>query len=233
VVVLLAVALAGALLVLTWVMALRAQVERQTVLLRESEERFRHMAQHDALTGLVTRLVLQDRLTVALGGAARRQTGLALFMLDLDRFKDINDAFGHIAGDEVLRVTAERLLKAVRHTDTVARVGGDEFVVLLPDLTDPHIAEKMAANIVRALSTPISFAGQTIPVSASVGVCTSFAGAVDGEALLKSADAALYMAKEQGRNRFHVSTVPLRPPETDPAVGRIGPDLSAGSTQIE
>jgi diguanylate cyclase (GGDEF)-like protein len=94
------------------------------------------LALHDALTGLATRLLLRDRLDTAVDAARRRQTGLALLMVDLDKFKDINDTFGHHAGDEVLRVTADRLLAAVRKADTVARFGGDEFVVLLADLLD-------------------------------------------------------------------------------------------------
>ena len=133
--ILLGLLLTGTLAALAWV-ALRKRVWRQTILLRESEERFRHMALHDALTGLATRLLLRDRLDTAVDAARRRQTGLALLMVDLDKFKDINDTFGHHAGDEVLRVTADRLLAAVRKADTVARFGGDEFVVLLADLLD-------------------------------------------------------------------------------------------------
>jgi hypothetical protein len=136
VLILLGLLLTGTLAALAWVVALRKRVWRQTILLRESEERFRHMALHDALTGLATRLLLRDRLDTAVDAARRRQTGLALLMVDLDKFKDINDTFGHHAGDEVLRVTADRLLAAVRKADTVARFGGDEFVVLLADLLD-------------------------------------------------------------------------------------------------
>jgi diguanylate cyclase (GGDEF)-like protein len=177
----------------------------QTVLLRKSEERFRHMALHDALTGLATRLLLDDRLTAAWKSAKRHQTGLALLMVDIDKFKEINDSFGHQAGDEVLRVTAGRLMQAVRISDTVARIGGDEFVVLLVDMHDPQMAERIAAKIVKSLAQPVPFAGREIPVSVSVGVDTSDAGGLDEEALLKSADDALYQAKAKGRNCFYVS----------------------------
>jgi diguanylate cyclase (GGDEF)-like protein len=199
---LLAVAILITLVVLGWVMSLKRQVARQTVLLRESEQRFRHMALHDALTGLATRLLLQDRLNTAVVTANRHQAGLTLLMLDLDNFKYINDSLGHRAGDEVLRVTAARLLEVVRKSDTVARMGGDEFIVLLPDLSDPESAERIAAIIVEALAVPITFEGNLVRISASVGVCSAPAGLLDAETLLKCADAALYHAKASGRNRF-------------------------------
>jgi len=204
--VLLALALAATLVVLGWVMVLRRRVEEQTILLRKSEENFRHMALHDALTGLATRLLLQDRLEAAIEAARRHKTGLALLMVDLDKFKGINDTFGHHAGDEVLRVTAIRLLEAVRKSDTVARMGGDEFVILLTDLHDPQIAERIASNIVDTLAVPIPFAGLELPVSVSVGVCSASLDELDAEALMRCADAALYQAKTSGRNRFQVFT---------------------------
>jgi diguanylate cyclase (GGDEF)-like protein len=194
---LLALALCGTLVVLAWVMVLRKRI-------RESEERFRHMAQHDALTGLATRLLLEDRLNVALECAKRHHAGLVLLMLDIDHFKQINDTLGHHAGDEVLRVTAQRLLDAVRKSDTVARLGGDEFVVLLPELGDAEIAASLAAKIITALALPVAFAGRTMSVTVSIGVCASQAGELDADTLLKNVDAALYGAKAQGRNCFVV-----------------------------
>ena len=202
----LALALIVTLVVLGWVMVLRKRVEEQAILLRKSEERFRHMALHDALTGLATRLLLRDRLNTAVDAANRHKTGLALLMVDLDRFKETNDTFGHAAGDEVLRVTAVRLLEAVRKIDTVARIGGDEFVLLLTDLHDPQIAERIAANIVKALAVPIRFEDDEVPVTVSVGVCAALAGELDREALFRCADAALYQAKANGRNRYQVFT---------------------------
>jgi diguanylate cyclase (GGDEF)-like protein len=208
---LLAVAMVGTMVVLAWVVALRKQVAQQTALLRkqaemlrESEELFRHMALHDALTGLATRLLLQDRLSLALESAKRHRTGLALLIVDLDRFKEVNDTYGHPAGDEVLRVTAGRLLNAVRSEDTVARLGGDEFVVLLADLGDLRAAERVAANIVRMLAVPIPFAGDEVPVSVSVGVFVAAGVGLDADTLLRHADEALYQAKARGRNCFHI-----------------------------
>lgn len=200
----LSLALAGALGVLGWAVVLRSRVEQQAILLRESEGRFRHMALHDALTGLATRLLLYDRLGVALEHAKRRRTALAVLMVDLDRFKAVNDTYGHQAGDEVLRVAAKRLLLTVRKEDTVARLGGDEFVVLLPDLTDPRAAEAVAEKIVETLAVPVPVHGLNVPVSVSVGVCSAVAEEIDVDALLRNADAALYRAKEHGRNCFQV-----------------------------
>jgi diguanylate cyclase (GGDEF)-like protein len=202
--VLLAIALVAAISVLAWVIVLRRRVEQQTFLLRESEERFRHMALHDALTGLATRLLLDDRLTAAVEAAKRHKTGLAVLMVDIDRFKQTNDNYGHQAGDEVLRMTAHRLLRAVRKSDTVARMGGDEFIVLLSDQRNPRMAEEIAANIVAVLAGAVLFAGGEVPVSASVGVCTAFGADLDVDFLLKNADAALYQAKANGRNCYYI-----------------------------
>lgn len=202
--VLLGLALTVTLCVLGWVVILRKRVQVQAVQLRESEERFRHLAQHDTLTGLASRLVLEDRLRDALESVRRHQTGLAMLMVDLDKFKDINDTFGHPAGDEVLRVTAQRLLEAVRTTDTVVRLGGDEFVILLPEVRDPSAAELVASTVVSSLSRPVRLAGTEVPVSVSVGIGTAFAGELDTETLMQHADAALYRAKNRGRNCFEV-----------------------------
>jgi len=206
--VLVALALAGTLVVLAWVIVLRKRI-------RDSEERFRHMALHDALTGLATRLLLQDRLDVALESARRHGTGLAVLMVDLDRFKEINDTFGHQAGDEVLRVTAARVLQIVRKADTVARLGGDEFVVLLAELTDPQAAERIAEKIVEALTVPIPFAGRAVPVTVSVGVCLAATEELDADVLLRNADAALYHAKASGRNRYQVFNLEIASAPTD------------------
>ena len=208
---LLALALSVTLVVLGWAVILRRRVEHQAVLLRASESEFRHMALHDALTGLATRVLLQDRLNVALESARRRHSSVAVLMVDLDRFKEVNDTFGHLAGDEVLRVSAMRILEAVRREDTVARIGGDEFVVLLPDLANGRAAEMVAAKIVKKLAMPIVIDGREIPVAASVGVCAAAATEFDEDALLRNADAALYRAKEHGRNCFRVFSVdPVR-----------------------
>lgn len=190
--------------VIGWVVVLRKRVEHQTKIIRESEERFHHMAQHDGLTGLPTRGVLHERLRIALQKLHHSGTGLALLMLDLDDFKHVNDTLGHDGGDETLRVMSRRIQETIRLTDLVARMGGDEFIILLEDLSEAKQAEAVAAKIVTALSVPIPIRHQEVPVSVSVGVCAIFDGSVDPEALLKSVDLAMYQAKEQGRNRFKV-----------------------------
>jgi diguanylate cyclase (GGDEF)-like protein len=205
-VLLLALALTGTLGVLAWVAVLRRRVEHQANLLRESEALFRHLALHDSLTGLATRLLLHDRLNVAAERARRHHVGLALMMVDLDSFKEINDTYGHPAGDEVLRVTATRLLRAVRTEDTVARLGGDEFVVLLADLTDPQVVKKIAAKIVGSFAVRIPFEGLEMSVSGSVGVCTASTAELDLDALFRIADVALYRAKARGRGCFEIFT---------------------------
>jgi diguanylate cyclase (GGDEF)-like protein len=225
---LLAVVVAGTMAVLAWVVALRRRVAKQTALLRESEERFRHMALHDALTGLATRLLLQDRLDVALASARRHRTRLGVLMVDLDRFKEINDTYGHQAGDEVLRVTASRLQNAVRNEDTVSRVGGDEFVVLLPDLSDPEAAERIAALIVGTLAVPVSLASQKVPVSVSVGVCTGSGEDLDADELMRCADNALYRAKANGRDCYAVESDGLAPAQAEGVLpeGRAGASIA-------
>lgn len=192
--------------VLGWVIVLRKRVEQQTKVIRESEERFRHMAQHDGLTGLPTRVVLHDRLRIALDRAKRFRTRMALLMLDLDNFKQVNDSLGHDGGDQTLCIMASRMAAAIRSTDTVARMGGDEFVILLDDLTDAGQAEMIAAKIVAALSVPLQIGKLEVPVSVSVGVCEISDGMTDADLLLKSVDIAMYHAKAKGRNCFQVFT---------------------------
>ena len=193
-----------AIAVLGWVVVLRRRVYQQTKMLRESEERFRHMAQHDALTGLPTRMLLHDRLQMALERSRRFKTLLAVLMIDLDNFKHVNDSFGHDAGDQTLRTTAERILEAIRGSDTAARMGGDEFIVLLSDIADAQEAELIADRIRTSLSRPIRATDCEIPISASIGVCTVSEGNIDAAMLLKKVDVAMYHAKARGRNCFEV-----------------------------
>jgi len=190
-------------------------VAQQTKLLRSSEERFRHLALHDDLTGLATRLLFNDRLGVALESNRRHPSGLAMLMVDVDHFKAINDTLGHQAGDKVLRVTAERLQRAVRREDTVARLGGDEFVVLLPDLNDLGAAVRIADLLVGMLASPVPVGDIEVPVSVSIGVCAVSDLEMDADLLIKNADTALYQAKAAGRNRFALYK-PAQPQPVDP-----------------
>ena len=198
-----------AVAVLCWVFVLRRRVNQQTKMLRQSEEQFRHMAQHDALTGLPTRLLLHDRMEMALERMKRYKSFSAVLMLDLDNFKKVNDSFGHHAGDLALRTTAHRILETIRKTDTAARMGGDEFVVLLTDLKEVSEAEAIAQKIMVALARPVTFQDHQFSISASIGVCPVEDAAMDPESLLKQVDAAMYHAKSQGRNRCQVFTSDL------------------------
>ena len=208
---LLAVAVAASV----WVFVLRRRVEQQTRELRESRELYRHMAHHDALTGLATRTLLRDRLENALERARRFGKTSALLMLDLDRFKEINDYYGHGTGDQVLQVTAERIRAAIRKTDSIARLGGDEFIILLNDLADGEQVELIAAKIVSALAVPIWIGKFEVPVSVSVGVCTLADGSVGADLLLRRVDIAMYRAKARGRNCFQLFTSDMS--DSDPA----------------
>ncbi len=171
---------------------------------RKMLDRVTHLATHDQLTGLAGRTLLQDRTSQAVELARRYGTKVAVFMIDLDYFKRINDSLGHSAGDQILLETAARLQRTVRGSDTVARVGGDEFVVMMPDITSLVNVEQCAANLVQKLSPEIMVDGQLIQVSGSVGVCVYPDFALDARHLLKRADAAMYAAKQNGRSQYQI-----------------------------
>ncbi len=167
---------------------------------REEEARF--LAYHDTLTGLPNRRLLDDRLRQAVLLAQRRDTRVALMVVDLDRFKQVNDALGHRAGDAVLREAAHRIAGCLRKADTLARHGGDEFVVVIPDLQLDSDCQVVAEKILRALEPPFRVDGRDFSIGASIGVSLYPADAADGEALLRNADVAMYSAKQLGRNNY-------------------------------
>jgi diguanylate cyclase (GGDEF)-like protein/PAS domain S-box-containing protein len=163
-----------------------------------------HLATHDQLTGLAGRALLQDKTVQAVELARRYGTKVAVFVIDLDHFKRINDSLGHVAGDQLLIEAARRLSRSVRSTDVVARVGGDEFVVVMPDITTVEDVEQCAANLVARLAPEISIEEHLVQLTASVGVCIYPDFAADAKHLLKRADSAMYVAKENGRNQYQV-----------------------------
>lgn len=167
---------------------------------RRIEKKIAHMASHDALTGLANRTHLIERLNKALAKLAARGGGLAVHFIDLDRFKDVNDNFGHDGGDVVLKTFAERLRAMTRGNDEVGRLGGDEFVVLQTDIDGAADAEDFASRIAAALNTPVKFNSYEIQATVSVGFALSPADGDSPERLLKCADLALYRAKADGRN---------------------------------
>ena len=169
---------------------------------KRSEEHTRHLAEHDFLTDLPNRVLLLDRLSLALSAARRKASMLAILFLDLDRFKHINDTLGHQVGDGLLKEVAARLLKCVRKVDTVSRQGGDEFVIILADIGDIDHAAHVAAAIRQAICQPYTIGEHQLHVSTSIGVSIFPSDGEDIDTLVKNADIAMYHAKQGGRNNF-------------------------------
>jgi len=169
---------------------------------KAAEQQLRQRAEFDALTGLPNRGLFNDRLEDAIERARRSGKTLALLFLDIDHFKGVNDSRGHGAGDALLRIVAERLLATVRGVDTVARLAGDEFTVILEGLTEPADAEVVAMKMVEALRPPMRIGDDLVSVSTSVGLAVLAATDVDAASLLARADEALYEAKRAGRDRY-------------------------------
>ncbi len=165
-----------------------------------AEQRIQRVAHHDSLTGLPNRLLFNDRLAQSIRLARRDKRGFALLFLDLNKFKLVNDTLGHDAGDELLQQVAARLRRELRDSDTVARVGGDEFTVILPDVGKPEDVEAVARKIVAALSAPIRLErkGRSVEIGTSIGVALYPADADDADALVSAADGAMYQAKQAG-----------------------------------
>ena len=174
--------------------------------LEAANRQLRHMATHDVLTGLPNRVLLDDRLTQAMAHADRDKHSFALLMCDLDRFKLINDSLGHRAGDELLQEVARRLTGVMRAVDTVARVGGDEFVLVANAIADPDEAIQLATRAVKALQAPVRIAGIDIHASPSIGIAIYPADGTSIEALLAHADGAMYTAKQRGRGNVQCYT---------------------------
>jgi diguanylate cyclase (GGDEF)-like protein len=165
---------------------------------KRTEARMLHLAQHDSLTGLPNRLLFHDRLHQAMARHRRDGGLLAVVLLDLDNFKQVNDAFGHRVGDEVLRQVGERMRAALRESDTVARIGGDEFALILPDLPDPDAAALIADKIVSQLDRPFDLDAGVWQPRASLGITLFPGDGQSAEQLLQNADLAMYRAKAAG-----------------------------------
>jgi len=169
---------------------------------KAAEKQIQFLAYYDALTGLPNRTLLQDRLSKALAGARRRKDKVALLFLDLDGFKTINDSLGHSVGDLVLQEVAERLKRFAREQDTVARVGGDEFLIVLTAVKDAADAAVAAERLMHAMTVELVIQGRSLSISCSIGIGIFPEHGTDGETLIKNADAAMYCAKESGCNSF-------------------------------
>ncbi|HEY6922890.1 MAG TPA: EAL domain-containing protein [Steroidobacteraceae bacterium] len=170
--------------------------------LEKANAQLEHAATHDSLTGLPNRVLLADRLGQATAQSERYSRGFAVLVVDLDRFKSINDSLGHLAGDDMLKEAALRLSKLLRKADTLARLGGDEFVLVLNEIAGPRDAESVASKVLASLAEPFVLSGLDVQISASIGISVFPEDGVDAETLLQHADAAMYHAKKNGRSSF-------------------------------
>jgi diguanylate cyclase (GGDEF)-like protein/PAS domain S-box-containing protein len=169
---------------------------------KRAQETIKRLAHHDALTGLANRTLFNDRLSVALAHAHRNQHELAVMLLDLDQFKQINDTLGHPAGDRLLQAVGERLTDRLRGEDTVCRMGGDEFLLLLPEMASAKDAGRVCEGILKVIRQPIALNGREVRSTASLGLAVYPYDGEDADALVKNADIAMYRAKEEGRDNY-------------------------------
>jgi diguanylate cyclase (GGDEF)-like protein/PAS domain S-box-containing protein len=180
-----------------------------------SADRIQYLATHDSLTGLPNRAMFSEMLSNAIATARRYERSFAVFFIDLDRFKNINDTFGHEAGDTLLKEMSQRLIGTLRSSDVVARFGGDEFVVLVQEVGDQKQVAAIARKVLSALIKPIVLLGQECRVTASIGISTYPNDAQDDQSLMKNADIAMYRAKDEGKNnyQFYNAQINVHTPE--------------------
>ncbi len=179
--------------------AIRYAIER-----KRFEEHLTYLAQYDHLTGLVNRTLFRDRLVQATARSKRMQQMIGLMLLDLDRFKLVNDTFGHDIGDELLKAVSERLKTCVREVDTVARMGGDEFTIILEGVSSEQNVLVVAKRITESIATPFELKGHCISIGISIGITIYPQDDHPVDELLKHADTAMYQAKQQGGSAFHL-----------------------------
>ena len=176
---------------------------------KEAEERIEFLAHHDPLTSLPNRVLTRDRFEQAMVSAVREKSKVAMFFVDLDHFKYVNDSFGHQAGDRLLLMAVERLRQHIRDADTISRQGGDEFLIILPNIRETQAVTRIAQSMLDALSAPFDIEGHTIGISASIGITLFPEDGEDFDSLLRNADAAMYAAKASGKNAYRFFTEAL------------------------
>jgi len=190
--------------------------------LAQYSKKQQELALHDPLTGLPNRRLLEDRIATTLQHAARHGRKAAVMYLDLDGFKPINDTHGHATGDEILKLVAQRLVNSSRKEDTVARVGGDEFVIVLAEVANVASAQEPASKLIEVVSEPYQIGELTLNLSTSIGIALYPDHAADVNQLIHMADQALYDAKRSGKNRHCVAQLPLAPDALDAATPQVG-----------
>lgn len=176
--------------------------DRDITARKQTEEQIKHFATHDLLTDLPGMRLAKDRLSVALNMAHRHKKAVAVMFIDLDGFKVVNDTLGHDAGDFMLKQVAQRMLSCVRETDTVARVGGDEFLIIATEIHAPENAAQIAEKVIRTISKPVIFNEQQAVVGASIGIALFPDHGEDMDKLIKLADEVMYKVKNAGKNGF-------------------------------
>jgi diguanylate cyclase (GGDEF)-like protein/PAS domain S-box-containing protein len=186
-------------------------ITREINEIRQTDLALQHLATHDTLTDLPNRFLMMDRLNQLLGRARRSGATVGLLFLDVDRFKDVNDSYGHEFGDLLLRAVAHRLAKSVRQSDTVARMGGDEFVILLESVRKPEEADAVALKVQQALAKPFNLVSHQVSAPVSIGISFYPENGADADTLLRAADSAMYLAKREGGNGYR--TCPPGGPE--------------------
>ena len=183
---------------------------------KRAQERLTYLAQYDQLTGMINRTLFRDRLVHAMARSKRKDQPLAIMLLDLDRFKAVNDSLGHDVGDQLLKVVAERLTECVREVDTVARMGGDEFTAILEGISGEADVAVVANRIVESIGTPFEIGPHQISIGASIGITLYPLDDQDIDELLRRADKAMYAAKHLGGSRFQFHSPAGSPPSPPP-----------------
>ena len=199
--------------------------------LRQAENE--HQALHDSLTGLPNRLLFQQRLADAIDAARERHGRIAVILMDLDHFKEVNDTLGHHFGDELLKQIGPRLATVLRDEDMMARLGGDEFGILLPDLPEDQVAFSIAERLLEELQTPVSVEGLALDVSGSLGIATFPTQSKNAESLLRRADVAMYAAKEAGGGyELYAPAMDQHSPSRLTLVSQVRPALEQGEFEM-